>query len=319
VLTVFIATHNGGRDLARTLASYTRLHPPDGGWKLVVIDNASEDDSLDVARSFDDRLPLVCVAAPVRGKNRALNRALGALDGDLAVFADDDGLPDPDWLVAFRAAADSHPDFDAFGGAILPLWMDEPAEWLLEWVELGPVYSLTGDTPDGPCEPNRVWGPNMAVRASAFHKGYRFDERIGPDGSRTYAMGSETEFLLRLAFAEKLRCWHCAAARVRHVVAADTMRPGWIFTRAFRLGRCLYREAQQKRAAGCRGPSRDPAVVRSRLADSVADLAAARSARDPRGVFEARWQMNIWMGCLFEAARASVPHVRSIGDAARQR
>jgi glycosyltransferase involved in cell wall biosynthesis len=303
VLTVFIPTHNGGPDLARVLSAYTSLRPPSGGWKLVVIDNASDDDSLRVARSFSDRLPLLCLSEPTRGKNRALNSALWALDGDLAVFADDDGLPDPAWLVQFRNVADASPDFDGFGGSITPLWSETPADWILQWVHHGPVYGVTeGTVTEGPCDASRIWGPNMAIRAAHFHKGHRFDEHIGPDGSPTYAMGSETEFTIRLSFAENARFWHCAAARMKHIVRPEAMRPGWILKRAFRLGRCAYRESRQRLAAGCDAPQRDPDTTKARLEQALARLSLARASVNPRRLFEARWEVNFCAGCLYEAA-----------------
>lgn len=316
MLTVFVATHNGGRNLGRVLSAYSLLKPPDGGWKLVVIDNASDDDSWRITRSFADRLPLVCMAEPVRGKNRALNRALPELEGDLAVFADDDGVPDPDWLVHYRRVADAWPGYDGFGGSIVPLWDEEPREWILQWVRLEAVYSVTPDsTLDGPCDPTRVWGPNMALRAAIFRRGHRFDEAIGPDGSRTYAMGSETELMLRLAVTERIRCWHCSAARVRHIVKPESMRAGWILGRGVRLGRCIYREGRQKRAAGLNVPAYDPEAARARLIDAIADLAAARSSKDACRVFKARWQVNLMIGCLVEAARSDAAQLTSRHDA----
>ena len=75
----------------------------------------------------------------------------------------------------------------------------EPPEWLLSEVPLGPVYAVTNPAwTEGPIQAYSVWGPNMAVRQSVFSAGHRFDERIGPDGTTTYAMGSETEFTMRL-------------------------------------------------------------------------------------------------------------------------
>jgi glycosyltransferase involved in cell wall biosynthesis len=141
VLTVFIATHNGGRTLPRVLDAYTQLVPPPGGWKLVLIDNGSDDDSPRILRSFLDRLPLALVSEPRRGKNRALNRGLGELEGDLAVFSDDDVLPARDWLVQLRAAADQHPECGAFGGHILPAWDVPPDEWVRDWVPSAPVFA----------------------------------------------------------------------------------------------------------------------------------------------------------------------------------
>jgi hypothetical protein len=42
-------------------------------------------------------------------------------------------------------------------------------------------------------------------------------------------------------------------------------------------------------------------MIARNLALEVARLVAARSAADARRVFEARWQLNLWVGCLFEA------------------
>lgn len=302
MLTVFIATHNGAATLSRALASYVSLLPPDGGWKLVIIDDGSADDSAQIARSFAGRLPLVCMSAPHRGKNAALNTGLSELDGDLAVFSDDDSLPETDWLLRLRAAADDHPEYAVFGGRISPGWDAEPDAWILHWVRLAPVFSVTDPSLDeGPCDPTRVWGPNMAIRAEPFRKGYRFDERIGPSGSAIYAMGGETEFTLRLTIAEYLKCWHCKDARVRHIIPQRKMTRAWILRRAFHLGRCVYRESKQKAAAKLPHVPRNAPVICTALAREVRNVAAACSAADARRVFEARWQLNLWIGCWFEA------------------
>ena len=302
MLTVFIATRNGSATLPRVLTAYTRLQPPPGGWKLVIVDNGSDDGSAALAASFANRLPLRLLAEPRRGKNRALNRGLRELEGDLAVFSDDDTMPEPDWLARLRAAADRQPAYGVFGGRILPSWEVPPPEWVREWVRAAPVYSVSdASRADGPCEPTAVWGPNMAVRADWFRAGYRFDERLGPNGSATYAMGSETEFTLRLALAEQVRSWHCAGARVHHIIGPRQLSRAWVLRRAFRLGRCVRRESLQRARAGHPHVARGAAAICTGLARGLVDLAAARRAADARRAFEARWNLNLWMGCLVEA------------------
>ena len=236
MLTVFIATCGRAATLGRVLSSYTAMIPPRGGWKLVVIHNGVDDGSAQVARSFAGRLPLVGVSEPRRGKNRALNAGLRELEGDLAVFTDDDCLPDADWLVRLRGAVDSHPEYTIFGGAIGLVWSQEPEDWILRCVRMAPMFAVTDPArEEGPCDPTRVWGPNMAIRSEPFGRGFRFDESRGPNGSQTYAMGGETEFTLRLAIAEQASCWYCADARVRHIVTQRMMTRGWMLRRAFRL------------------------------------------------------------------------------------
>jgi glycosyltransferase involved in cell wall biosynthesis len=303
VLTVFIATLNGASTLPRVLASYTQLQPPHGGWKLVIIDNGSDDGCAQLAESFGDRLPLICVSEPRRGKNRALNTGLRELEGDLAVFSDDDTLPKEDWLVQLRNAADRHREYAIFGGSVGPIWEVEPEDWIVQWVRLAPVFGITHPAwEEGPCDPPRVFGANMAIRAEVFGKRYRFDEGIGPNGSGTYAMGGETELTLRLVIAEHLKCWHCKEAFVRHIIPSRKMTRTWILKRAFRLGRCGYRESKQKAAARHPHVRRDPLIICKQLAVETSNLASARRVGDARRAFEARWQLNLGIGCLFEAA-----------------
>lgn len=303
MLTVFIATSGRAATLQRVLSSYTKLAGPEGGWKLVLIHNGVDDGSARIAHSFADRLPLVAISEPRRGKNRALNAGLRELDGDLAVFTDDDCLPDTDWLVRLRAAADSHPEYEIFGGAIGALWTQEPEDWILRCVRMAPTFAVTDPArQEGPCDPARVWGPNMAVRPEPFGKGFRFDEHLGPNGSQTYAMGGETEFTLRLAIAEQARCWYCRDARVRHIVTPQMMTKGWMLRRAFRLGRCLCRESGQRRAARGSYVQLRPVGVRRYFGPQALKLAFAGTNGAERW-FVARWHLTLALGWLFEAWR----------------
>jgi hypothetical protein len=106
----------------------------------------------------------------------------------------------------------------------------------------------------------------MAVRAEHFRRGHRFDERIGPDGTSTYAMGGETELTLRLAITEGVACWHCKAARVQAII---------------------------------------PAQIRRGLAGATRDWALGSIRRDARTVFRGRWELNLWTGRLAEAIVSS--------------
>ena len=302
MLTVFIATHNGGRTLPRVLDAYTQLVPPPGGWKVVLIDNGSDDDSPRIIRSFLDRLPLALVSEPRRGKNRALNRGLGELEGDLAVFSDDDVLPARDWLVQLRAAADQHPECGAFGGHILPAWDVPPDEWVRDWVPSAPVFGVSGAPREsGPCEPTKIWGSNMAVRAEWLRRGHRFDERHRPewvghvlDGWRDgvhAAPGARRECRV-LALRRRPRVAHHRRAADDARVRAEARVPSRPL-RPPRVGAARPRGAAARAARAARH--------RQGLTRALASLASARRSADARRAFEARWQLSLWAGCLYEA------------------
>jgi L-malate glycosyltransferase len=238
MLTVLIATHNRSRTLPEVLNTFCRLESPDGGWKLIIVDNGSTDTTREVIASFKSRLPLTYAFEPALGKSFALNTGLLDISGDLAVFTDDDVLPRPDWLVQLRFAADSQPSFSIFGGSIVAHWEIPPEDWILK-VE-GPLLGITDPAwPEGPTPAPRLYGGNMAVRSDILKAGYRFDTSLGPLGPR-YQMGEDTDFVQRLGKAG-FRAWHCKRAIVAHMIRRDQMTKQWVLRRAAPSGRSNYR------------------------------------------------------------------------------
>jgi glucosyl-dolichyl phosphate glucuronosyltransferase len=236
MLTTVFATRNRAAALPRVLDAFCGLQSPPGGWKLIIVDNGSTDDTSSVVKGYVGRLPVTLLHCAAPGKNRALNTALPEFAGDLVVFTDDDVLPAPDWLVQLRAAADTHPEATLFGGTVLPDWPLPVPAWLSEEaVEFSVLYAKN-ERPSGACRPIDIYGPNMAVRAAVFAAGTRFAEHVGPDATNPlYAMGSETELLRRLE-AEGHRGWFEASARVGHIIRPEQMQESWILERAYRYG-----------------------------------------------------------------------------------
>jgi glycosyltransferase involved in cell wall biosynthesis len=186
MLTVLLATRNRAQILRDVLDAYRHLQAPSSGWKMVVVDNGSTDQTPQVLASFRDRLPLHSVRETKLGKNFALNTGLGLVEGDLTVLTDDDAFPHTDWLVQLQKAAYDHPMYSIFGGTVVPRWEIPPPQWI-EWIDLAPIFTITSQSlMEGELPPHLitlVQGPNMAVRASVFQSGTRFDTSIGPRGS----------------------------------------------------------------------------------------------------------------------------------------
>ncbi len=242
MITVMLASRNGGERLRRSLESMARTASPQGGWGLIAVDNGSTDDSHAIMQSFNDKLQIDVLQEPVPGKNRALNRAVdrAVLDSssNLFVFCDDDVLVSENWLVEWRAVADAHPDYTAFAGLTLPHWPFDPPEWIPRLVNTTIVYATHANMSEGECDLRCMHGTNMAVRASVFRGDCRFNPGIGPNGSATYAVGSETDLALRLAELGS-KCWFAEKPVVYHIIRPDQMEAKWMFSRAYRFGRGL--------------------------------------------------------------------------------
>jgi glycosyltransferase involved in cell wall biosynthesis len=282
------------------------LEPPPGGWKLIIVDNASTDATKEVIGAFAQKLPLTYVFEPKRGKNAALNMGLSHVEGDLIVLTDDDAVPHPDWLVQLRIAADSQPSFSIFGGVVLPRWEVSPEPWILSWVRLDVAYALTDPAwQEGPIPPYWIFEPNSAYRAKIFEAGYRFDPAIGPSGSN-YAMGSGSEFHFRLAKAG-FTTWHCKRAVVEHIVRKEQMDEDWVLRRAFRFGRGEYRQKTKDTLESARLVFGIPGFFLREIIMQALRVAKAKLGRDKRKLFAERWELNFLIGKAYEARMINCP------------
>jgi len=313
MLTVLLATRNRAAILRETLEAFCLLQQPPLGWKFVIVDNGSTDQTPAVLASFANRLPLHTVCELTAGKNSALNTGLGLVEGDLTVFTDDDTFPHTDWLVELRSAADVQPAYSVFGGAVVPRWEVPPPQWV-QWLPQGPVYTLTDPSmKEGPLPPFLVFGPNMAIRTSVFQSGVRFDSSIGPRASDTYPMGSETELTLRLD-REGHKAWFVPSAIVEHFIRGDQMHKSWVLKRAIRYGRGTFRlrdimtnsETDRSRLEVPVPPRLFRKVVRQAMRVVRAWLRA-----DEQELFSARWKLNWLWGQLIEE-RVSHRRIRAI-------
>jgi L-malate glycosyltransferase len=297
MITVLIATYNGARTLGEVLDAYCKLDSPNGGWKLIIVDNGSTDNTKDIIASFGSRLPITYIFEPRLGKSAALNTGLLSVTGDLVVMTDDDALPRSDWLVQMRLAADSQRSFSIFGGAIVPHWEIPPEDWILKWE--GSILAITDPAwEEGPIAAPRLYGPNMAVRSEVIEAGYRFDTSLGPVG-RHYRMGEDTDFVQTLAKAG-FRAWHCKRAVVAHMIRKNQMKREWVLRRAVPTGRVEYR--RERRDDPC-APTLLLGIPRYMIAEILKQatrFAHARLTQDANTAFFERWRLHYLVGRAIE-------------------
>jgi len=99
--TVIMATRNKAQYLDLTLASLERQSVPSSCWEVVVTDDASEDNTVEILQRYADRnlIRIKWVTAEAnRGRSGARNDALALAQGDTIVFLDDDRIVPSDFL-----------------------------------------------------------------------------------------------------------------------------------------------------------------------------------------------------------------------------
>jgi glycosyltransferase involved in cell wall biosynthesis len=297
MITVLFATYNGSDTLPLMLESLTKIKAPEGGWKLVSVDNASTDDSRDILNSYLDKLPLTVLTENKQGKNSALNTGIQAIEGELVVLTDDDIVADEAWLCELESASKENPSFDIFSGLILPYWKHKPEQWILEWVNQHIVYALTLEGQnEGEILPEMALGPNMAVKKHVFDAGFRFDVSVGPDGSKLYKMGSETSFMKELS-SSGFKCFYSASAKVEHIISEVEMDYEWTLRRGIRVGRGQF-DINAEHSKVWFGI---PRYLYREYTERLLSVIKACLANDKKSIYTKRWEFNQTRGKWLEA------------------
>ena len=199
---------------AHTMACLRAIaaHPPRTPVELIVVDDASSDDTLHWLRKVNG---VRVIARPINGGFiAACNEGAAAARGRVIVFLNNDTVPQPGWLDALLDTFQSHPGTGLAGAQLL--YPDGRLQ------EAGGVVFSDGsawnygrfESPDDPrfCyvrEADYVSGAAMAIPRDLFDQVGGFDQRYAP------AYYEDTD----LAFAVRAAGWSVCvqpAARVVH-------------------------------------------------------------------------------------------------------
>ncbi|HET9721156.1 MAG TPA: glycosyltransferase [Solirubrobacteraceae bacterium] len=165
---------------------------------------------------------------PDSGLNAARNAGADAAQSELIVFVDDDVEVLDGWLAALIEAALKNPEYEVYGGPIIPRLEGGPRAC---GKERPPITALDYGQRDR--DVDFVWGANMVVRRSAM-------TRIGPFDPKLRGRGDEEEWQIRLRESGG-RVRYVSAARLLHRRDRQDARLGRMTLAAYRLGRTARR------------------------------------------------------------------------------
>ena len=193
-VSVVVPTHNRPEQLAACLSSLLSLSYPD--YEVIVVDNAPGTNvTADLVQKLSVRASqLRYVREDNPGPSWARNRGITIAKGKILVFADDDVVVDPFWLVELVKGFSIADNVACVSGLVLPLELETPAQFLFE--EHGGfskgfnrrIFKLKMEKhyPDmslHPYTPGRyAAGASMAFTSDFLHKVGGFDPALGGNG-----------------------------------------------------------------------------------------------------------------------------------------
>jgi glycosyltransferase involved in cell wall biosynthesis len=224
-ISVVICAHNSAERLPETLKHLrAQKTPPDLKWEIILVDNASTDDTAAVSERCwpnDGSAPLRVVHEPRLGLTFARERGIEQARYDVVVQIDDDNWIDPTFLEAAASVMASHPEIAVAGGDGVPRCELTPPAWF-DRVKGGVSFGHLGEAHDITEDPGMVSGAGLVLRKHAFQEIRRrgfssmLTDRVGNTGSA----GGDLELCLGLRLAG-WRLWYDPRMSFEHFIPRE--------------------------------------------------------------------------------------------------
>lgn len=224
-------------------------------WELIIIDNGSNDQTLEALNAQTINYPITILSEPATGKGRALNLGIKYALGELLVFTDDDITPSKNWLKALYHASEEHEGMEVFGGKVCVNTEHVPS-WVLDSFNLQTLllseHDLGNETITYNDEQYPI-GPNMAIRKSCLDTSASpYPINLGP-GTRV-SVGDERAFLSQFSRATAKNRLYVGQSVVTHIPEAEELSIKHLTKRCFHGGmtKGLYGSSEGNRKSTSR-------------------------------------------------------------------
>lgn len=220
MLSLIVCTYNRDKYLYGALRCIAENGFPTEAYEIVLVNNMSTDNTDAECRRFQNDYPNVVFRYFIetnQGLSFARNRGIAESRGDTLVFLDDDSYIQEGYLENLQRQLDTHPEADAFGGKIDPVFESgEAPKWLSKWnyswvsaIDLGDkVRPFTGKA--------FPIGANMGIRKTMLSRIGVFNTELGR--SKKNLMGGEEKDLFERIRQQGGSIYYFPDVLVHHVI-----------------------------------------------------------------------------------------------------
>jgi len=236
LFSVVISTHNRCCMLTQALESVVQQTLYAAAYEVIVVNNASTDDTDGVVQGIAVRYPnhtIVLIHEPHLGLSYGRNAGLCSARGRYVAYIDDDAQAEPGWLERALAWFEHvQPSPQVVGGPIRPLYDGAKPTWFRDGYET----RTWGDTARSLQRGESFSGSNMIWDRTAIEMVAGFNPSLGMRGHEL-SVGEETAAFDRLwRLVERPVLWYDPDLIVYHWTDPRKMRPAYYLRRAFAAG-----------------------------------------------------------------------------------
>jgi len=238
-VSIVIPCHNAARRLPDTLANLAcQQVPPAIPWEVVVVDNASTDDTSSIALAAWPKslsVPLRVVHEPRLGAAPARSRGLTEAAYEFVSVVDDDNWVCTDWIATVAEVMSQHPEVGVCGSLSravcegpVPLWFDQ----------FNSAYAIGawGEEPGDVTQKRAaLWSAGLTIRKTAWEQLQQkgFQPLLAGRKKKDLTCGDDSEICYALRLSG-WRWWYEPRLRFQHYLPAS--RLNWQYLRRLHRG-----------------------------------------------------------------------------------
>ncbi|MHA1938040.1 MAG: glycosyltransferase [Candidatus Thorarchaeota archaeon] len=234
---IIIPTNNRAEFLADTIKSIQSLEDLERNIEILVIDNASTDNTGEIVEEFQaiSQYPLRYFREEKIGLH--FSRHTGAIKarGEILIFIDDDVFLNPGWLSAVLNAYND-PNVWAVGGPVHPHWEVDPPDWIhkvpkdyLSLLDYGCKSRPIG-------KDEGINGCNYSIKRNRLFDVGGFHPDSYSDPSMLWHRGDGEAGLTRKILAANGIVMYEAGAAIKHRISQERLSKEYILRRGIKHG-----------------------------------------------------------------------------------
>jgi glycosyltransferase involved in cell wall biosynthesis len=240
--TIAICTFNRSDVLPMAVRGAACLDAADGEFEIIVVDNASTDDTPRVLDELEREIPrLRRFVEPTKGLSPARNRALQEAQGSWIIYLDDDALVAGSYLQTLSRLIAEEQNIGAAGGIIEVGWLSPVPDWYEPGLDGHFNHLYIASYRMELKFPKAVYGTNMAFPVDVLRKVGGFSVDFGYAGTNNQLAGEDVEVQLRIVRDTGLRIIWEPELRIRHMIHPGRLTPEKMEIKAEWSGRALAR------------------------------------------------------------------------------
>lgn len=238
MISVILCTYNRDKYIYNVLKSLADNDFDRSLYEVLLINNNSTDATESECDRFQKDFPDVrfrYLVEPNQGLSYARNCGIRNAQGDLLVYVDDDATVNVSYLKTYADFFAQHPDVDAAGGPILPVYETAEPHWMSHYTrQLITGKLFLGDSVRQFPKDAFPGGGNAAYRKSVFDRVGLFNVELGRKGNSL--IGAEEKDLFDKMSTLHIKFFYLPTAILYHIIPEKKLSQDYFDRLTFSIG-----------------------------------------------------------------------------------